>query len=339
MTKVKIRGIYATALTKLLSELGYEIVQPSFEISKRLKIPQKYDAPDVQIFDKKDKHGIIVTGDFSSVNELIRGLREVLPDLTILSMSPSLNNVFELNYDVILGYASYEVEFPYTAKLRLDIIRQSVVSTIRGHHIYRAFVNKEVLDNFERALCTLPNQRAEIERAAEKLFTLSRLKTGLSVEIEHIKPGVGTIKLTPGEIIKCDSKSRVITLRRNFHSNGVYDGLGIKKEKGDYAITEIRKGAPFIKHSYYSADGVLKGQLYNINTPVEFYADRVRYVDLFLDVVRFPNGVIKVIDKRELNDALQSEYITGWMANFARKVTERLYKRLTASRHHIVSKS
>jgi len=45
--KAKVRGIYTTALTKLLLENGFEIVQPSQAIKSRFGIPDNNEPPDI----------------------------------------------------------------------------------------------------------------------------------------------------------------------------------------------------------------------------------------------------------------------------------------------------
>ena len=44
-----------------------------------------------------------------------------------------------------------------------------------------------------------------------------------------------------------------------------------------------------------------------INTPVEFYPDKIRYLDLEIDVVKWPDGRVHIIDK----DLLSAHLATG----------------------------
>lgn len=60
---VFIRGIYATALTKLFLDAGYTILRPSEAIQKRFGIPhesEKY-SKDIEIDDREDKQGISIS--------------------------------------------------------------------------------------------------------------------------------------------------------------------------------------------------------------------------------------------------------------------------------------
>lgn len=57
---VRIRGIYSTALTKLLMDRGFKIVQPSDVIAERFGIEKSYEDFDVDIYDKN--HGVTIVG-------------------------------------------------------------------------------------------------------------------------------------------------------------------------------------------------------------------------------------------------------------------------------------
>jgi len=50
--KAKVRGIYTTALTKLLLENDFQIVQPSQTIRVRFGIPDNNEPPDLKIKDR-----------------------------------------------------------------------------------------------------------------------------------------------------------------------------------------------------------------------------------------------------------------------------------------------
>jgi hypothetical protein len=47
--KAKVRGIYTTALTKLLLENNFQIVQPSQAIKARFGIPDNNEPPDIKL--------------------------------------------------------------------------------------------------------------------------------------------------------------------------------------------------------------------------------------------------------------------------------------------------
>ena len=78
-------------------------------------------------------------------------------------------------------------------------------------------------------------------------------------------------------MIRTDSKAREIALRREIKPGGTYDGLDVEKEAGDYAITLFQEGAWSSRTSYYGSGGRLKGEYWNINTPIEIYPEKIHY--------------------------------------------------------------
>jgi len=72
--KVKIRGIYSTALTKFLLNNGFKIVDPSNKINERFNTENSYDSANILLCDKNDMNGIIINGKGSeSLIEVLQG--------------------------------------------------------------------------------------------------------------------------------------------------------------------------------------------------------------------------------------------------------------------------
>ncbi len=70
--RVKIRGIYSTALTKFLQSKGYKVANLSEEMKERLEEEEK--EADIVISDKEDKNGVIIVG--SNAKEIAELLRD-----------------------------------------------------------------------------------------------------------------------------------------------------------------------------------------------------------------------------------------------------------------------
>ncbi|MEM2739651.1 MAG: DUF402 domain-containing protein [Candidatus Bathyarchaeia archaeon] len=83
--KVKVRGIYATALTKLLLDAGFSVVDPSLEVRRRLNLEDSiYEEPDVYVTqDDRDSSRILVEGDSEACKALIDALRSEVPCVAI----------------------------------------------------------------------------------------------------------------------------------------------------------------------------------------------------------------------------------------------------------------
>lgn len=213
---------------------------------------------------------------------------------------------------VLAGEAVYRLEFP--CKNLLDDIRASVASTVRGHHIYRTVNGIGAAVDLAEILLSKGADRGLVESSLEELVGVRGMRNGDLVEFEHRKLDGRVIRLTPGVVE--DINRGVLTVRRRIHSSGVYDGLSVVKEPGDYVMTRFRPGGWVIENRYFSEDGVFKGVYVNVNTPIEVVDGLVRYLDLGVDVAAKPGEEPQVLDLEELEDA----YRTGL-------VTEALYRR------------
>ncbi|OYT52433.1 hypothetical protein B6U66_01915 [Candidatus Bathyarchaeota archaeon ex4484_135] len=83
MTKVRVRGIYSTALTRLFLDKGFTIVQPSLVIAERFQMAPVEEEPDVIISDREDKQGILAVGPEEHLKTVLEALRAELLDAII----------------------------------------------------------------------------------------------------------------------------------------------------------------------------------------------------------------------------------------------------------------
>lgn len=100
--RVRIRGIYATALTRLIDEVG-EVVDPSRPIARRFDRSFAVDAVDVEVITTDDRQGIGLMGAHAGVDEVVTHLAPV--DLDTLSwVDPTPRSaVFEADVIDTLG--------------------------------------------------------------------------------------------------------------------------------------------------------------------------------------------------------------------------------------------
>lgn len=126
-----------------------------------------------------------------------------------------------------------------------------------------------------------------------------------------------------------DLAERKLTLKRTRYKGGdKYDGLELPKEVGDYALTEAKESEWFYKHTYHHKDGRLVGEYYNINTPIEFYPNKIRYIDLETGVIRWPDGKVEVIEENLLDPQLKLGYLSEKLVKKAKRVAEEFKKLL-----------
>jgi len=443
--KAKVRGIYSTALTKLLLDNGFEIVQPSLTIKKRFGLEENSMPPDLKIEDRYDLQGIRVLGTSDAVGTFQSILHSTFEDVltrkwrvsvdglykgTVMEADeyavyvdigdsligrlpkPEIANVNEKqvivqverkrigakqpvlttklkivgNYAILaknskvgvslkirdlnkraelyaLGEklapdgwgiiwpessanqskeileneitalvekikilnekASYakapalllkgsyymDVEFPWFSKGTLDKLRASAAQTLDWHHFYKSCGGKvsAALEMAEKLL-EKGHDRSEVEELFKQQIVPEFPEAGSLVDVEHAKISGLILHLGQATIESLDDEQ--IKYSRTMRSNGFYDGLGVKKEAGDKAISETKKGEWYITTKYFSKSGEWKGTYINLNTPVEVYPKTIRYVDLEVDVCIQPDGTFKVVDMEKLEKALENGFIS-----------------------------
>ncbi len=460
--KVRIRGIYATALTKILLDKGFIIVQASQIIRQRFNIPENNAAPDLTIKTTDDPNTLLVIGFPRQVDETIRILEEELRytinwiskiglystvigkiiekrgDECIVSLpygligvlgkcndepgsiipvtvaktaiKPKETVILTRNVRVIGYYAALikgsnkitisehirdpekkaelitlssniiregfgvhwrssagraeisillselddlkkkmseivaktsranEGEIVYEgekialmtitspAKEILDKIRSEVVATIPGHHSYKA-LGGELSNIVDYAEKLVENKWITSGHAGEGMlhYIAEKLKNSKRIDIIHIKPDGTHVRLTPGraESIIVKNNRIIVEIRRIIRAPGIYDGLKIEKEPGDYDIMRIDTSSWTIIHRYYSRYGDLKGEYININTPPEIGVDKIVYHDLALDIIKKPEGLIELVDVEEYKNLVTNGVITRYIH---KKVMEILQK-------------
>jgi len=331
LVKARIRGIYSTALTRLLLDEGFKIVQPSAVIRERFKLDEsKCDAqPDIDIYDRVDRQGINAGGSPEAIDTLASILLSKLDDVVIRKRGAQ-QYVTEA---VGIGSSSFlSAEFPSLSKRRLDSIRSLVAPTLEGHHYYRACGGRisSLLEMAERLLeqkCPL----REVETLFKETIKPYYPREGSAIEIEHVKVIGYTFNLGEAKILEFDEESSFIRLRRRFIRRGMYDGLRVRKEYGDYAITDLRIGEWSLKTRYFSKDDEYKGTYINLNTPIELYPRSIRYVDLEVDICVWPNGSFKVLDEEKLQLWISRGFISPKVGDIVRDEVKALIESIDLS--------
>jgi len=224
------------------------------------------------------------------------------------------------------GESIAEILFASQAKRELDKARREVVYTIDGHHAFKSSgtVSSVVTDFLEHMASFNENLKGYIEDNLEKLH-ISFLKRR-KLSIKHIKLSGEIIKLAPGIVV--DVLEHGVVLKRVFMSKGVYDGLNIVKEPGDYDLMEVNTAKWYVVHNYFSKKGDFKGTYISISTPPEISFDEVKYIDLAIDVVQAKDSEPKIIDCEELDAYLEENLITKELYKKAIKIAEELVNKL-----------
>ena len=316
MLKAYIRGIYSTALSKLIVDHGGKLYNPSQVIRKRLGYSEEINEFNISIMDRNSFQGIRGFGEVEAVEELRDLLFEKLLDVVFWIKGKSGK------------LCTFKVEFPYFSKRKLDEIRSSVCPTLMGHHYAKAYGPplSTMVEEAEKKL----EMGVDIDKEGyERKVECCKLPS--SVEIAHMKLNGNLILLGNGKV---ESDSWPIRITRKVISYGTYDGLGIEKEVGDVIVTEFEEASFYYKTTYYSKEGEIKGYYYNICTPVEIYKNGVRYVDLEVDIVALPSSIPQLIDEDLLDQAVEKRIISEKLANVVKKESSGLIDKLVKELLH-----
>jgi hypothetical protein len=313
--RLKIRGIYSTALTKFALDAGFEIVDPSAKVRERFGIKFSNDPFDIFIHDREDSQGIVLQGEADRLCQVLTKMQREFLDAMIIGFDTTEEDEF---------CAVANLELPGASKERLDAIRATVLPTVRFHHRLK-MIAADLLDSVESELAKDAGNKAELERSIMKEAVLDPLEKSGMVKLEHVRPSGKSMRPREGIIQKMDGHR--IVFRRGF-SPGRYDGLNLVIRKGDYGLTEIREGEWYVKHSYFSSEHLLIGEYFNINTPVEFYPYGARYVDLEVDVIRRAGENAFEIDREKLGILLQRGCIDTELEARAVHVADKIMRTL-----------
>lgn len=220
-----------------------------------------------------------------------------------------------------------DVEFPADSKKKLDEIRSSVIPTIKDHHFYKTCGGRvsSAVDMAERLLLK-GGTPLEVEESFKKVVENEFPIEGSKIEIEHVKLDGRIFYLGMAEIEVFNNDS--FKYRRWFKGDGVYNGLGTPKEEDDHAETETMIGGWYLKTKYFSKNGQFKGMYINLNTPVELYPSKIRYMDLEVDISIKPDGETRILDEEELQEKVKEGYIMQSLAEKTETKVKNILRRL-----------
>ncbi|MBU7043450.1 MAG: ribonuclease E/G [Theionarchaea archaeon] len=92
---VRIRGIYSTALTKILAARGYGICQVSRLIQKRLGIESLDRPPDIDIRHTYNRQGISIVANGMVLDEFLEDMKEDFSDIFVIPSGIDLYGIYK----------------------------------------------------------------------------------------------------------------------------------------------------------------------------------------------------------------------------------------------------
>jgi hypothetical protein len=303
--------------TKLTFPGKYIVIIPNraVKISRKIKDPEERERLYALGKQYLKRYGILfrssAVGKEEKLVEEIEGLYEEVEKILSSSELFSAPSVIRKGKDILKIYFGWE------AKKKLDELRGETLPTIKNHHLYKTMKELSTAVDLGEKLNAEGVDKSLVETTFVSLFAASLNEY---LKLVHVKEY--PVVLGDAEVIEFEPPKLI--LKRTFFGKGYYDGLEVKKEFGDYAITEIEEGKWYLVHTYYSKDDELKGRYYNICTPVEVYLDKIRYFDLEIDVVEGADGQRSIIDEDVLKRAVENEIIGEKLSKKALSVAKEL---------------
>ncbi|MBC7130971.1 hypothetical protein H5T51_07130, partial [Candidatus Bathyarchaeota archaeon] len=166
--KAKIRGIYATALTKFLIDNGFKIAQPSKVIQARLNLQENCEPPDIIIKDRYDLQGIIALGTAEAINNFQAIIHENLEDAITRKWKPSVDGIYK-------GKIISEGDSIFHVKISEDIV---------------GILPKEEVDNKKSEWLLVQVDRRRIGRKNPLLSTRLRIVGKYAILVKGSRGGV-----------------------------------------------------------------------------------------------------------------------------------------------------
>jgi hypothetical protein len=335
-TSAKIRGIYTTALTRLLLDAGYRIADPSPETRQRFALGSTPAIPGLLIKDRDDHQGVDIIGEADGVSRILRVAQERLLDAVLMAFDPLGKIEREMVDELKAGQELCRawLELGGASKETLDQARSSVIPTLALHHRLR-IIHPRALEKAEKQLFDRPESRPVLERKGFREAVLIPMGKAGAVRLEHVKARGKPVRPREGVLLKAVGNR--ILLKRSF-SQGRYDGLDLPIEGGDYGFTEAREGSWHVKTAYFSGEGKLKGEYYNVNTPVELYPFGARYIDLEIDVVRRAGERAFIVDREKLELLAKEGKISPQLGEKAVEVADLLVEKMGVGRSNAGAK-
>jgi len=93
--KARVRGVYTTALTKLLLDQGFDMVQASATTRQRFALKEDDSSPDLDVYDRRDRQGVKALGKAEALNKFISLLQSRLEDVITRKWSVTVDGIYK----------------------------------------------------------------------------------------------------------------------------------------------------------------------------------------------------------------------------------------------------
>ncbi len=219
------------------------------------------------------------------------------------------------------GEAIAFLKIGFDTKRDLDDIRSKQITTIPLHHFFKSIGNRfsDYVDFAENILHNGLDRAIDPNRIILYYFRelMKNLRSRIYITLRHEKIDASTY------VWHGDAKriySLIYSISRRIYGKGIYNGLNLPKEEGDYSISLIAPLSRMIIHMYFTKHDELKGIYVNLNTPLELSpSGSAWYLDMEIDVIRRNGQRSEIIDKEKLfqmekKGTIDAKYVTKYFA-------------------------
>jgi len=290
----RVRGIYATALTKILLDGGFEIAQPSSDVATRFSLKNSLMHFELDIRDRTDRQGVESLGLLDAQESFRALIRERLNDAIVRVRSSTIPESHAM-----------DIELPSDSKKTLDEIRINIAPTVRRHHYLKACggaVSASV-DMAESLLGRGYNPQ-KVERTLKETIESEFPLEDDPLRIERVNLD-GEITCSTGTILSLEETR--LEVRIGEVPLGLKRSLGIA-EVCDYAIVTTDPQRWLVDVSCYSKSQRVQGRMIYLATPPELYPygsqpqlhpelsplPSIRWIDLGVEAISRQNGQLEV---------------------------------------------
>jgi len=93
--KTRVRGVYTTALTKLLLDHGFDIVQASATTKQRFTLKDDDSSPDLDVYDRRDRQGVKALGKAEPINKFVSLLQSSFDDVVERKWAVTADGIYK----------------------------------------------------------------------------------------------------------------------------------------------------------------------------------------------------------------------------------------------------
>lgn len=95
LARARVRGVYSTALTKLLLYHRFDIVQPSIVMRERFGLEENDESPDLDIYDRRDRQGVQAFGKAEFIDTFCSILQSHLDDIIVRRWAVTADGIYK----------------------------------------------------------------------------------------------------------------------------------------------------------------------------------------------------------------------------------------------------